>query len=283
MPSSNSPVTNVGSRDFACNAGGSRGVSGKCPVKAGGTVTVEMHQQPNDRKCGAEAIGGAHWGPVQVYLSKVSDATTADGSAGGWFKIFSNSWSKKSGSRSGDDDNWGTRDLNSCCGKMDVKIPGDIASGDYLLRAEALALHTAGSAGGAQFYVSCYQVSIEGGSGSASPATVKFPGAYNANDPGIKINIHAAVDNYIAPGPAVYSGGTTKAAGSGCAGCESTCKVGSSPSAVAPASGGGGSPAGGAGTPDGGSNGGSNGGCSVQAFGQCGGNGYSGCTQCAVS
>lgn len=44
MPSGNSPVTNVNSNDIRCNAGGTRGVSGKCPVAAGGTVTVEMHQ-----------------------------------------------------------------------------------------------------------------------------------------------------------------------------------------------------------------------------------------------
>ncbi|KAK4238421.1 glyoside hydrolase [Achaetomium macrosporum] len=277
LPQSNSPVTNVGSRDFACNAG-TRPVSGKCPVRAGGTVTVEMHQQPGDRSCNNEAIGGAHWGPVQVYLSKVPDASTADGASVGWFKIFSDSWSKKSGGAVGDDDHWGTRDLNACCGKMDVKIPADIAPGDYLLRAEALALHTAGQSGGAQFYMSCYQITVSGGGGSAStPATVKFPGAYSANDPGIKINIHAAVSNYVAPGPAVYSGGTTKKAGSGCAGCENTCKVGSSPTAVAPSgkseSGGGAAPG-----QDTGSGGNA---CSVQAYGQCGGNGYSGCTQCA--
>ena len=44
MPPSNTPVTNVGSADIRCNAGGTRGVSGKCPVKAGSTVTIEMHQ-----------------------------------------------------------------------------------------------------------------------------------------------------------------------------------------------------------------------------------------------
>lgn len=38
---------------------------------------------------------------------------------------------------------------------MNVKIPSDIAAGDYLLRAEALALHTAGQANGAQFYMTC--------------------------------------------------------------------------------------------------------------------------------
>jgi cellulase len=273
LPSSNSPVTNVGSRDFICNTG-ARAVSGKCPVKAGGTVTVEMHQQPGDRSCNNEAIGGAHYGPVQVYLTKVSDATTADGSTG-WFKIFSNSWSKKSGGNSGDDDNWGTRDLSNCCGRMDVPIPKDLASGDYLLRAEALALHTAGQANGAQFYMSCYQISIEGGSGTASPATVKFPGAYSANDPGIKVNIHSALSGYQAPGPAVYAGGTTKQAGAGCSGCEKTCKVGSSPTAVAPSSGGSTGGNGGGAAPGGG------GACSVQAYGQCGGDGYSGCTECA--
>jgi len=44
MPSSNSPVASVNSNDMRCNAGGSRGVSGKCAVSAGDTVTVEMHQ-----------------------------------------------------------------------------------------------------------------------------------------------------------------------------------------------------------------------------------------------
>ena len=61
----------------------------------------------------------------------------------------------------GDDDNWGVKDLNACCGKMDVKIPSDIAPGDYLLRAEVIALHTAGQSGGAQLYMSCYQLTID--------------------------------------------------------------------------------------------------------------------------
>ncbi|KAK3695672.1 glyoside hydrolase family 61 protein [Podospora appendiculata] len=287
MPMGNSPITNVASKDMVCNAG-TKGVAGKCPVPAGGTVTVEMHQQPKDRSCGSEAIGGAHWGPVQVYLTKVADASTADGSTG-WFKIFSDSWSKKSGGAVGDDDNWGTRDLNKCCGKMDVKIPSDIPSGDYLLRAEALALHTAGQAGGAQFYVSCYQITVSGG-GNASPPLVKIPGIYTSADPGIKINIHAAVSNYVTPGPAVYGGGTNRTAGSACTGCAATCKVGTSPSAVAtggkkPASpteattGTAASadvqPAADSPQPD------AAGACAVSAFGQCGGNGYTGCTQCA--
>jgi hypothetical protein len=60
-----------------------------------------------------------------------------------------------SGGSVGDNDNWGTKDLNTCCGRMNVLIPKDIPAGDYLLRAEALALHTASSVGGAQFYMTC--------------------------------------------------------------------------------------------------------------------------------
>ncbi|KAI0865349.1 fungal cellulose binding domain-containing protein [Xylaria cubensis] len=270
MPANNNPVTNVNSNDIRCNVGGTKGVSGKCAVKAGSTVTVEMHAQPGDRKCGQEAIGGAHYGPVNVYLSQVPDATTADGSTS-WYKIFADSWSAKGSV--GDGDNWGTNDLNACCGKMDVPIPADTPSGDYLLRAEVIALHTAGQAGGAQFYMSCYQITVSGGSGSL-PAGVKLPGAFKASDPGIQVNIHAKMSSYVNPGPAVIAGGLTKTAGSTCSsGCAKTCTAGSGPvgtaiAAPAPTGGSGGS-------------GGGAGGCAQAQFQQCGGQGYTGCTACA--
>lgn len=90
-------------------------------------------------------------------MTKVSDAATADGSTG-WFKVFEDTWAPTN-MGVGDDDNWGTRDLNSCCGKMDVKIPANIPAGDYLLKAEVIALHVASSVGGAQFYTSCCMTS----------------------------------------------------------------------------------------------------------------------------
>ncbi|KAH8894484.1 hypothetical protein GQ53DRAFT_744672 [Thozetella sp. PMI_491] len=227
LPLSNSPVTDVTSDDMACNAGTSA-VTSKCAVTAGSTVTVEMHQQPNDRSCSNEAIGGAHYGPVLVYMSAVSDSASAVGSDSAWFKVFEDTWA--SGGASGSENPWGTKDLNTCCGKMDVLIPKDIAPGDYLLRAEAIALHAAGSSGGAQMYMTCYQITVTG-SGSASPDTVSIPGAYAASDPGILINIYQSLSTYVAPGPTVYSGGSTKSAGSPCVNCESTCAVGASTAA----------------------------------------------------
>ncbi|KAF2876380.1 glycosyl hydrolase family 61-domain-containing protein [Massariosphaeria phaeospora] len=192
-----------------CNANGGPAAS-KCSVAAGQTVTVEMHQHAS-RACTEEAIGGAHYGPVLVYMSKVKDAASADGSDP-FFKIFQDTWGKASATSQGSDDFWGTKDLNANCGKMDVKIPMNLAPGDYLLRAEAIALHAAGSAGGAQFYITCYQVTVTGG-GSSNPAGVTFPGAYKASDPGVQINIYQQMSEYVAPGPAVIPGGSEAVAG----------------------------------------------------------------------
>jgi cellulase len=144
-------------------------------------------------------------------MSKVTDAATADGSSG-FFKIFQDTWAKKSSGSSGSDDYWGTKDLNSNCGKMDFKIPSDLTAGDYLLRAEAIALHAASGLNGAQFYMTCYQITVTGG-GSSSPSGVLFPGAYKATDPGIEINIYQNLATYIAPGPAVIAGGSEAVAG----------------------------------------------------------------------
>ncbi|KAI0467924.1 carbohydrate-binding module family 1 protein [Xylaria cf. heliscus] len=279
LPLSNSPVQDVTSKDMACNTGTSP-VAGKCSVAAGATVTVEMHQQPKDRSCSNEAIGGDHHGPVQVYMASVTDAASADGSSASWFKIFADTWAKNSAGTDGDSDYWGTKDLNTCCGLMNVKIPADIAPGDYLLRAEALALHSAAGTGGGQFYMTCYQLTVTG-SGSAKPAGVKLPGAYAASDPGILINIHQPMTTYIAPGPTVYSGGSTKSAGGACAGCESTCAVGSSPTTSAGSGGGSSGTTTAASTTKTTSGSSSPTGCTVALYGQCGGIGYTGCTACA--
>lgn len=118
------------------------------PYLAGSTFTVEMHQH-NSRECSTEAIGGNHFGPVLIYMSKVPDATTSDGSSSSWFKVDQFGYAS-------DNKTWGTDLLNANCGKHTFTVPSKIPSGDYLVRAEAIALHAAGSVGGAQFYMSCY-------------------------------------------------------------------------------------------------------------------------------
>lgn len=135
-------------------------------MSAGSSLTVEMHAQPGDRSCSNPAIGGAHYGPVLIYMAKVADATTA--TTGSFFKVAEDGYTGTTAS-------WGTEILNANCGKRAFTVPKNIAAGNYLVRAEAIALHA--GAGSPQPYVSCFQVKVTGG-GSANPAGVSFPGAY---------------------------------------------------------------------------------------------------------
>ncbi len=157
-----------------------------------------MHSQPNDRSCASEAIGGNHFGPVMVYLAKVDDATSESSPESlSWFKVSEEGYDPAT-------KKWGTDSLNANCGKREFTIPANIPAGDYLLRAEAVALHTAGSVGGAQFYMSCYQIKVAGGSAGQLPAAVKIPGAYAASDPGVQVDIWGnGFKEYTIPGPKV--------------------------------------------------------------------------------
>ncbi|KAF3919974.1 Endoglucanase-4 [Arthrobotrys entomopaga] len=202
-PSANFPVTLVSSNDIRCNVGGSTGVSGVCSVPAGSTITVEMHPTYSaaDQSCDVEAIGGEHHGPVQVYMQKVSDAKTADGS-GPWFKVYA--LGLISGYNPG---TWGTDAMNANCGKVNIVVPSGLAPGNYLVRAEVIALHSAFQPNGAQFYITCYQINVTG-NGSESPSGVLLPGAYSPTDPGIYWNLYASFNSYPLPGPTVYTGGS---------------------------------------------------------------------------
>ncbi|CAE6479335.1 unnamed protein product [Rhizoctonia solani] len=197
-PSNNSPISDLTSKTLACNTNGEVAAAKTCSIAAGTKVAVEMHQQPGDRNCATDAIGGNHDGPTIIYMAKVDNAATAVGSEADWFKVAETGLVSK--------DYWGTDVMNANCGKVEFTIPSDLPAGHYLIRAEVIALHVAGSVGGAQLYMSCYQISVTGG-GAASPATVKFPGAYSETDPGILFNLYGDYSSYTVPGPAVYSSG----------------------------------------------------------------------------
>ena len=111
-------------------------------------------------------------------------------------------------------------------GWVDFDLPTCVAPGQYLLRAEIIALHSASKLGQAQFYIGCAQVKSPvmkrlvsstdllsqinvTSFGTESGSTVSFPGAYSANNPGILINIYNSQGQpkgngqpYKIPGPA---------------------------------------------------------------------------------
>ncbi|KAK2756192.1 hypothetical protein FQN54_005600 [Arachnomyces sp. PD_36] len=199
MVSTNNPIQDVTSSDMACNVGGTSPAGSTAEVAAGGTVSVEWHHESRD----SEAIADSHKGPILTYLGATgSAASESDPSSLSWFKIAETGL---------DGSTWAVDTLIANGGKWDVTIPSGVPEGEYLLRNEIIALHSAYDQGGAQFYVGCVQIKVTGG-GSGSPETVTFPGAYSADDPGILVQIYGSSgepipDNgYQIPGPAVFSG-----------------------------------------------------------------------------
>ncbi|CAE6437930.1 unnamed protein product [Rhizoctonia solani] len=202
-PTFNGPITDVTSSDVICNGGPNPLVTPfdktVISVPAGATITHEWHHSLKGPEASNpdDPIGASHLGPVVVYLAKVPDATQESVTGLKWFKI----------AEDGLDANgvWGVNRLINSGGKASAVIPKCIPSGNYFLRAEIIALHGASSYPGAQLYMGCAQINVTGG-GSASPATVSFPGAYSPTDPGITVNIYyPPLTNYIIPGPRPFT------------------------------------------------------------------------------
>ena len=96
----------------------------------------------------------SHPGTLQFYMAKVPSGKTAanwDGSGNVWFKIFEEGPSISSAGLT-----WPSNGK----AQVTVPIPKSLPDGEYLFRVEHIALHSAGSAGGAQFYISCAQVKV---------------------------------------------------------------------------------------------------------------------------
>ncbi|OCL04069.1 lytic polysaccharide monooxygenase [Glonium stellatum] len=176
----NSPVTDLASPDLRCNVGGASGADTTVvSVAAGGSITFTAD------------VAVYHQGPVSFYMTKVADATKADGSTP-WFKI------KEIGPTfSGGSATW---DLSKT---YSVTLPSCLAAGDYLVRIEQLAIHNPG--GTPQFYVSCAQVKLTGGGSSSPSPTVAIPGHIKATDPGYTANIYSNFHSYTVPGPKVWT------------------------------------------------------------------------------
>nr|OQO27948.1 hypothetical protein B0A51_03793 [Rachicladosporium sp. CCFEE 5018] len=283
-PPNNNPVQSVASSDLICGASGYTS-SKVITIPAGSAVSGAWAHNPGGPQGVADAdnpIASSHHGPTQVYLAKVSDASTASQTGLSWFKIAANTVTSSGV--------WGVDVMNKNVdsagyGWQDFTMPSCIAPGNYLMRVEIVALHSASSSGGAQFYQSCAQIQVTG-SGSFSPASsdlASFPGTYSASDPGILVNIYSSsiYTSYQAPGPKPISCGggsgsspastTTKAATPTTTASTTTAKpvtttlVTSTKTTTAAAT-----------TTSKASTGGT-----VAQYGQCGGSGYTGPTTCA--
>lgn len=96
-------------------------------------------------------------------------------------------------------DLWAANVLTANNNSWLVRIPTDIAPGNYVLRHEIIALHAAGQANGAQDYPFCYNLAIDS-SGTASPAGIVATSFYKADDPGIRFDLFSHPTTYVIPG-----------------------------------------------------------------------------------
>ncbi|TEB18579.1 hypothetical protein FA13DRAFT_1579389, partial [Coprinellus micaceus] len=191
-PPNNSPVKDLTSADLTCNAN-NRVVANSVSVKAGDKFTFEWHHDNRDD----DIIDGSHKGPVLVYIS--------DAAGKEWTKIFeANGFA---------DGSFAVDKLIAAHGQHSVTIP-NVPAGDYILRAEIIALHeadalfTENAARGAQLYPSCVQIKVTSAGTDALPKGVALPSDYTNSSPGIKFNLYngTPASSYKAPGPAVWSG-----------------------------------------------------------------------------
>ncbi len=80
-----------------------------------------------------------------------------------------------------------------------VRLPKDIAPGNYVLRHEMIALHAAGNANGAQNYPFCFNLAIAG-DGDKKPAGLPATELYKASDPGVLYDLFTKHSTYVIPG-----------------------------------------------------------------------------------
>jgi hypothetical protein len=138
-----------------------------------------------------------HYGPAQIYMSKApnDDIENYIGD-GDWFKIAY--WGPTS------DTQWSSYNQVS----LNFSIPKTTPPGKYLLRAEHFwPLKPPTSI---QWYVNCAQINVVGPGGGTPTNFAKFPGTYQATDPGISlpsdISYSSNLTRYTPPGPAVWTG-----------------------------------------------------------------------------
>ncbi|KAG8880572.1 hypothetical protein FRB97_009272 [Tulasnella sp. 331] len=196
------PTTDVTSSDMTCGPGAQTAKS-QFAVPSGGGIQFFW--------TGALGADGnrPNWndtiGPILTYITPCTGScSTFDPTSAPWFKV------DQQGQVAGNSTQWVQSDL-TINHPPTISIP-NVPNGDYLMRNEVIVLANATTLGGAQFYVSCSQVTVSGADETASlPISslgVKFPGAYNASDPGILVpDIDATNFVYSFPGGNVLTFG----------------------------------------------------------------------------
>ncbi|KAF7161347.1 hypothetical protein CNMCM5623_006961 [Aspergillus felis] len=144
----------------------------------------------------------SHHGPVIDMLASCGEScTTVDKTSLKFFKIDGVGLVNDSPVPG----TWGDDQMIANNNSWMVEIPKSIAPGNYVLRHELIALHSAEEKDGAQNYPQCFNLKVTG-SGTDTPAGTLGTELYTESDPGIMVNIYSSISSYTVPGPTMYSG-----------------------------------------------------------------------------
>ncbi|TPX16403.1 uncharacterized protein E0L32_004052 [Thyridium curvatum] len=264
-----------GTPDIICHKSATPG-GAHVEVAAGDSISLQWNTWPE-----------SHHGPVIDYLARCDgDCETVDKTSLRFFKIDGPGW--LSGANPG---LWAADVLIQNNFTWLVRVPADLAPGNYVLRHEIIALHAAGNPNGAQAYPQCFNLKVTG-AGAAQPAGVAGTALYKATDPGILYDLYRSpLPPYTVPGPALVSGLPVSVA-------QASSKATATGTATRPGGGGGGGSSGAPTSttkppsqptttlatttrPTSTTAAGGGGGQGQTRWGQCGGSGYSGPTSCA--
>ncbi|KAK3685151.1 endoglucanase IV [Podospora appendiculata] len=184
-----------GSGDIICHKGATPG-GGHATVAAGSSISIQWDTWPE-----------SHHGPVIDYLAACNgNCETVDKTALSFFKI--DGAGLVSGGAPGV---WASDTLIANNNSWLVQIPATLKPGNYVLRHEIIALHSAGQANGAQAYPQCFNLAVTG-SGTAVPSGTPGTALYKAADGGILFNLYTSPLAYTMPGPTLIAGAASSVA-----------------------------------------------------------------------
>lgn len=180
--------------DIVCHING-KNAPKAAAIKAGDTVSLRWTSWPE-----------SHHGPVIDYIADChGDCNTVDKNTLEWVKIAERGQISL-GEGGGSTGKWADDLLFETDMTWKVKIPAQLASGQYVLRHEIIALHEGNVNNGAQFYPQCVSLKVTGAGKQVPQGGVIGTKLYTATDPGVLYNIYndEKQPKYKIPGPALW-------------------------------------------------------------------------------
>ncbi|KAI1340822.1 carbohydrate-binding module family 1 protein [Xylariaceae sp. FL0016] len=175
----------------ATNAGG------YATVAAGDSISIQWNTWPE-----------SHHGPMLDYLASCNgDCSTVDKTTLEFFRIDGVGIIDSSSAPG----TWGSDVMIDNNNTWLVQVPATLKAGNYVLRHETIALHSAESEDGAQNYPQCFNLQVTG-DGTDVPSGTLGTELYSATDPGIEVNIYVTGLDYTMPGPTLIAAATSSVA-----------------------------------------------------------------------